>query len=175
VSFASTTAGRHRAVTSVPGLPVLIVGPILIGAAVLTGTRGIDSWPFAAYPRSDYIAKSTVTELEVVPFDAAGVPIVIAPDALARVKTRMKEARWTRVVQRVRYLGRESRDQWVRAMLSVLAGEDGRLKSAVGIDLFSTVREVDPAARRNPLSRAWVAHIMVDSSVPHEDVRAARN
>jgi hypothetical protein len=144
--------------------PTVIVGGSILAAAVAAGVTGLDSWPFAVYPRFNYIAAHTMTQLELVPVDRAGVSRPISFTTERRVKTRMKEARWTRLLSRATMIGgRQRQQQFALALLDVLGREDPQVRAAASVEIYQTTRSLPMDRCAPPLSRVLLARVTLST------------
>ncbi len=97
-----SSAGTHRVIG--PDLrtdsarPANRVAATLICLAVLFGATGTDSWPFAVYPRFNYIAAQSTTVLEIETVETSGAATTLNTD---RLRQRFHSSRWSHLHRRL--------------------------------------------------------------------------
>jgi vitamin K-dependent gamma-carboxylase-like protein len=127
--------------------PAIVVGSVITIGVLFAGLTGLDSWPFAVYPRFNYLAGPTITRTELVPMDGEGRPIPLPTE---RLLTKLKDGRWSSVQQRLFWLHGEERQRFATAVLTMLSLEEPRIASAARVELRETTRSVWPQDRGKP-------------------------
>ena len=138
-------------------LSTRIVGATLVAGVALASVFNVNSWPFSIYPTFAYLSRPAIVRAELVPVDAAGAPMAVAPATWSRIKDRMKTGRWERILRRLGASNSAARDRVAAAVFTVLAREDATLASASALDVYLTTRSVLPSDRDKPPRRRILA------------------
>ena len=137
--------------TSTPGKAVRIVATTLIVGNVAMGFAGIDSYPFAVYPRFNWLQRTITTNLEIIAADDVGREWRVDDDELEQ---RFTSSRWARLLRRVaRHEGAE-KERSLGALVELLRANADGIRGATEIRIDSVEVSIKPEDwPRNPISR----------------------
>lgn len=166
--FGALARGSHREGATGRGAaafprPVAAVGVILIAAAIVCGIRGIDSWPFAVYPRFHYRSGPTIAYAVVGAVSADGsVRDLEPPPGLVQ---RMHSSRWLALLRRVARARGPEQEALLGGVVALLRREGAFRVTDRGVVIDRVVLWTDPARRSsNPVRRQRLAAWPLDAA-----------
>lgn len=134
---------------------IVVVGGVLIGAALGCGVTGVDSWPFAVYPRFHYRPSPLASSVEISIVPAAGGRP--RPIEAPRLVAHLHSSRWVALQRRIARAHGAGQTALVDGLIAMLRA-DGLAIAAGDRIVVDVVRLwIDPEARmEEPVSRRRV-------------------